>query len=731
MTTKPTLNREHIRALVAARHGDPFSVLGPQSYRAGETILRALLPEAEHVAAVDPETGATLAELARIHDDGLFEGVLADAGANPRYRLRVTWGGHTVDIDDPYRFAPIIGDYDLWLLAEGTHHRPFECLGAHPTAIDAVAGVRFAVWAPGARRVSVVGDFNHWDGRRHPMRLRHGAGVWELFVPGVAIGALYQYEIVGAGGELLPLKADPYGFAAELRPARASVVAELPPPAPPLSADRRAANAREAPITVYEVHLGSWARSNQGADQYLTYAEIAERLVPYVRDLGFTHVELLPVSEYPFDGSWGYQPVGLYAPTSRFGTPADFRALIEACHDAGLGVILDWVPAHFPADAHGLARFDGTHLYEHADPRQGFHRDWNTLIFNYGRNEVCNYLIGNALYWLERFGVDGLRVDAVASMLYLDYSREADDWVPNIHGGNENLEAISFLRELNHIVGTERPGAIMIAEESTAWPGVTRPPHDGGLGFHYKWNLGWMNDSLEYMRRDPAHRGHHQNEITFSLVYAFDENFILPLSHDEVVHGKGSILARMPGDDWQRFANLRAYYGFMFTHPGKKLLFMGDEFAQPDEWNHTRGLDWAAAETPPHGAVRALVAELNACYRDTPALHGADCAHDGFRWIDHSDHAQSVFAFVRQTRAADDVAVCVFNFTPVVRHGYRIGVPAAAGYRETLNTDAQRFGGSGVANEAPIATIEQAAHGFEQSIALTLPPLAALILQPV
>ena len=731
MTDAPLIDAAHAQALMEARHGDPFAVLGMHRTRAdGGYVVRALLPDADAAAVVSLDSGRAFAMRA-VHGDYLFEAVLPDQAAAFDYRLRVTWGEHTLEIDDPYRFPPVLSDYDVWLLAEGSHRRPFEQLGAHPGTHENVSGVRFAVWAPNARRVSVVGDFNFWDGRRHPMRLRAGAGVWEIFLPGIGAGERYQYEILGADGALLPLKADPYGFAAELRPARASVVAELPPRTRQLSSERAQANGRHAPLAIYEVHAGSWrlagAPDTQGT-QYLSYAELADTLVPYVVAMGFTHIEFMPVSEYPFDGSWGYQPVGLYAPTRRFGTAEDFRALVAHCHAAGIGVILDWVPGHFPSDDHGLGTFDGSHLFEHADPRQGFHRDWNTLIFNYGRNEVCNYLIGNALYWFERYGIDGLRVDAVASMLYLDYSREAGDWVPNAQGGRENLEAVAFLRRLNIVIGTERPGAIMIAEESTAWPQVTQPPEQGGLGFHYKWNLGWMNDGLEYFKHDPAHRAQHHDEITFSLVYAFDENFILPLSHDEVVHGKGSILARMPGDDWQRFANLRAYYAFMYAHPGKKLLFMGDEFGQAAEWDFNYGLDWYLVDQPAHAGIQALVKALNRCYTQTAALYERDCERAGFEWIDYSDREQSVLSFVRRGEDPADFIVCVCNFTPVVRRDYRLGVPPAESYQELLNTDAAAYGGSALANDGPVEVVSTAAHGREHSISLTLPPLATLFL---
>ncbi|MFM9999389.1 MAG: 1,4-alpha-glucan branching protein GlgB, partial [Burkholderiaceae bacterium] len=573
------LDATDIDKICGARHGDPFSVLGPHPDAQGRVWLRAFLPGAQQVYAVDAASGRVLAQLPQRHIDGLFEQVLDEAPAGA-YQLQLRWGdGSDALIDDPYRFGPVLGQTDIWLLAEGTHLRPFEVLGARPARMDDVAGSSFAVWAPNALCVSVVGDFNHWDARRHPMRLRRECGVWEIFLPAVAQGARYKYALRDATGRVLPQRSDPYAFAAQLRPDTASVVHSLAPALAP-SVQRQAANALDAPISIYEVHLGSWRRDGADPQRWLNWDELADTLIPYAIDMGFTHLELLPISEHPFDGSWGYQPVGLYAPTSRFGSPEGFRRFVTRCHEGGLGLLLDWVGAHFPNDAHGLGHFDGTHLYEYADPREGVHADWNTLIFNLGRTEVRNYLVGNALYWIERFGVDGLRVDAVASMLYRDYSRKPGEWIANAHGGRENLETIAFLKRLNEVIGAHCPQAITLAEESTAFPAVSRPTFAGGLGFHYKWNMGWMHDSLQYMRRDPVHRSHHHSEISFGLVYAFSENFVLPISHDEVVHGKGSMLAKMPGDRWQQFANLRAYYGFMFGHPGKKLLFMGCEFAQ-------------------------------------------------------------------------------------------------------------------------------------------------------
>jgi 1,4-alpha-glucan branching enzyme len=713
-----------LRALARAEHGDPFSVLGPHDTPDG-LCIRAFLPGARSVGVVHAASGDPLAVLQRQGDSDLFAALVPAAPARMGYRLRVQWDHQAQLLDDPYRFPPVLGETDVWLLAEGTHLRPWERLGAHLLNWQGAKGVAFAVWAPHARRVSVVGEFNQWDGRRHPMRLRRECGVWEIFVPHLVAGDAYQFELLAADGSVLR-KADPYAFAARLRPDTACVVRPLPPPQP-MRPERAAANARHAPISIYEVHLGSWRRKN--GHEWLTYPELADTLVPYARDMGFTHLELLPITEHPFDGSWGYQPIGLYAPTSRFGTPSEFRHFVEVAHDAGLGVILDWVPAHFPTDAHGLGRFDGTALYEYADPREGFHNDWNTLIFNWKRTEVRNYLVGNALYWLERYGIDGLRVDAVASMLYRDYSRAAGQWVPNEHGGRENLEAIDFLRRMNRVVGTERPGAMTIAEESTSFPGVTRPPEHGGLGFHFKWNMGWMNDTLAYAHTDPVYRRHHHRQITFGLMYAHSENFVLPFSHDEVVHGKGSMIGKMPGDEWQQFAGLRNLYGYQWAYPGKKLLFMGDEFAQRTEWNADRSLDWHLLEPGGaqhlHEGVRKLVRDLNNVYRHYPALHAQDCEAAGFQWLVHDDADQSVFAFVR--RAPDGacvVAVC--NFTPVVRHGYRLGLPQAGSWREAINTDQMAYGGSGVGN-APVGTQPVPWHGQAQSAVMTVPPLATVL----
>ncbi|MCD2341674.1 1,4-alpha-glucan branching protein GlgB [Ideonella azotifigens] len=719
-----------VAALQRAESADPFAVLGPHRLADASPgwALRVLLPGAVQVSAVTPK-GALLAPLRCVTGSDLWCGVLPASETAPDYRLQIDWGTHQSRLDDAYRFGSQLRETDLWLLSEGTHLRPYEALGAHPLDVGGVGGVRFAVWAPSARRVSVVGSFNSWDGRRHAMRLHPASGVWEIFIPHVAEGDLYRFELVGADGRLR-LKSDPYANRAELRPSTASIVQRLPAgvASSPL---RRRANALDAPISIYEAHLGSWRRGPD--NRWLSYRELAAQLVPYVRDMGFTHIELLPVQEHPFDGSWGYQPTGLFAPTSRFGSPEDFKHFVDTAHAAGLGVILDWVPAHFPTDEHGLAQFDGTHLYEHADPREGFHPDWQTLIYNYGRREVRNFLIGNALYWIERFGIDGLRVDAVASMLYRDYSRKEGEWIPNQHGGRENLEAISFLRRMNRAIGIERPEAIMIAEESTSFAGVSRPPSDdcesGGLGFHYKWNMGWMNDTLRYLARDPVHRSFHQDELRFSLVYAFSENFMLPLSHDEVVHGKGSLLRKMPGNDWRRFANLRAAYGYMWGHPGKKLLFMGNEIGQWGEWNAEAQLDWPLLEREPHAGLQRLVRDLNLVLRHHPALYQRDVSGDGFEWLRHDDAASSVLAFVRKAGGDAPPVVVVSHFTPEVRHGYRIGLPQGGQWESLLNTDDAAYGGSGV-SPGPLQAEAVPWDGQPQSLVLTLPPLATLMLRP-
>jgi len=721
-------SRAGIEAVVRGEHGDPFAILGLHHSRYGASV-RAFLPGASAVSVIDPKNGDVFA-LERLHRAGFFGAELPDTFQKD-YRFRVTYDGKTVDVDDPYRFGPILGELDLHLFGEGNHLRLYEKMGAHAITHEGVDGISFAVWAPNASRISVVGPFNDWDGRRHVMRKRMEAGIWEIFVPGLGIGELYKYELLGPRKELLPLKADPFAFQQERPPATASVAHGLPRRPTPIGswqAAREQLQKFDAPITIYEVHLGSWMRGPD--NRFLTYTELAERLIPYVRDMGFTHIELMPVSEFPFDGSWGYQPIGLYAPTSRFGTPEEFASFVSQCHEAGIGVLVDWVSAHFPTDVHGLGRFDGTALYEHEDPRLGFHKDWNTLIYNYGRREVLNFLLANALFWLERFGIDGLRVDAVASMLYLDYSREPGEWVPNKYGGNENLEAIAFIKRLNELVFSERPGTTTIAEESTAWPGVSRPTYLGGLGFGFKWNMGWMHDTLSYMQEDPIHRRYHHDKLTFGLLYAFSENFVLPLSHDEVVHGKGSLIGKMPGDRWRKFANLRAYYGFMWGHPGKKLLFMGGEFAQDSEWNHDHSLDWHLLDDAMHCGVQALVRDLNQLYRTTPALHVYDAESRGFQWVDASDNEASVISFLRWGREGDAPVLVVCNFTPVPREKYRIGVPRGGRWVERINTDSKDYGGSGMGNMGAIEADDIACHGRRHSLNLTLPPLGTLILEP-
>lgn len=621
----------------------------------------------------------------------------------------------------------LLGDLDLHLLGEGRHWHLADRLGAHVVEHEGRKGVRFAVWAPNARSVSVVGDFNDWDGRKHPLTLRGSSGVWEGFVPGACAGARYKYELHGPDGRLLPLKADPLARQTERPPATASVV---PEPVQfewtdePWMRSRVQRQGPDAPLSIYEVHFGSWKRSDGSGEN--DWQNTGADLIRYAIGMGYTHIELLPVTEHPFGGSWGYQPLGLFAPTARHGAPAQFAAFVDACHAAGLGVILDWVPAHFPTDAHGLMRFDGTALYEHEDPRLGFHPDWNTLIYNFGRHEVRNFLLASALEWLRRYHVDGLRVDAVASMLYLDYSREPGQWLPNVHGGRENLDAVAFLRDLNSLVAEQAPGAIVVAEESTAWPGVTAPVHAGGLGFQLKWNMGWMHDTLRYMGHDPVHRRHHHHDMTFGVVYAHSERFILPLSHDEVVHGKGSLFGRMPGDEWQKFANLRAYFGFMWGHPGKKLLFMGGDIAQQTEWNHDGQVDWQALGHAGHSGVQSVVRDLNRLYRELAPLHAADTSPDGFAWLVGDDVENSVFAFLR--RHAGQCVAVICNMTPVPRQGYRIGVPAASGWREVLNTDAAVYGGSGMGNGGYVAAEAIPSHGWPHSISLVLPPLATLML---
>ncbi len=712
------------RAILEGRCADPFAHLGPQK-RDKHWLLTVFVPGADALHAVDGD--GTKTGLPPVEDHpGLFARVFAKA---PDYTLEAERDGTTWSFEDPYRFGPVLTESDLYYLGEGSYQRSWHALGSHRMQHGGVTGTHFAVWAPNARRVSVVGDFNMWDGRRAPMRQASDSGIWEIFLPDVAEGAAYKYEIIGHDGTVLPLRADPYGFGAEHPPKTASVVRDISSPKwtdDTWLGERGEKQRIDAPVSIYEVNLSSWKRAE--GNRPLSYVELAEELVAYADWMGFTHIELMPISEHPFDGSWGYQPVGLYAPTIRHGTPDKFRFFVDAAHAKGLGVLLDWVPGHFPTDAHGLGNFDGTHLYEHADPKEGFHQDWNTLIFNYGRLEVANYLTSNALFWLEEYHLDGLRVDAVASMLYRDYSRDDGAWIPNKDGGRENYEAIALLQAVNTLTYGECDGIMTVAEESTAFPGVSRAVDHGGLGFGYKWNMGWMNDSLHFMQLDPIHRQHHHHQFTFSLHYAFSENYILPISHDEVVHGKGSMLNKMPGPRWERFANLRAYYGFMWTHPGKKLLFMGQEFAQSAEWNHNQSLDWHECDIPDHRGMQAWVRDLNRVYRAHPALHVNDTRPSGFQWLEANDAANSVFAFMRNGNEGDARVVVVINLTPVERHSYRIGLPLAGVWRETLNSDAQEYGGGGRGNLGQVATEDRHWMGQEQSAQLTLPPLSTIIL---
>lgn len=708
-----------IDAVVSGSHGDPFAVLGVHQAEKG-FLARCFIPHAESVT-VFTLAGREAGELARRHDAGFFDGKLNIRKRQPvKYRARNAGGDWWVG--DAYSFGPVLGPMDDYYIGEGSHLRLFDKLGAHIIEHEGAAGVHFAVWAPNAKRVSVVGDFNEWDGRRHAMRRRVDTGIWEVFVPDIGAGRVYKFEIVGADGKRVPLKADPFAFRAELRPATGSLTDFTPAHDWGDGAHRdfwRKADHRRQPVSIYEVHAGSWQRRDDGS--FLSWDELADRLIPYAVDMGFTHIEFLPITEHPYDPSWGYQTTGLYAPSARFGEPEGFSRFVDGAHRAGLGVILDWVPAHFPTDEHGLALFDGTALYEHADPRKGFHPDWNTAIYNFGRREVLAYLVNNALFWAEKYHLDGLRVDAVASMLYLDYSRKAGEWVPNEHGGRENLEAVDFLQKMNAAVYGSHPGIMTIAEESTSWPKVSHPVHEGGLGFGFKWNMGFMHDTLQYMAREPVHRKHHHDDITFGLLYAFSENFVLPLSHDEVVHGKGTLLSKMSGDDWQKFATLRAYYAFMWGYPGKKLLFMGQEFAQRREWSEARALDWELLDAPAHEGVRKLVRDLNRTYREKPALHARDCEPEGFRWLIADDAQNSVFAWLRTAPDAPPVAV-VSNFTPVAREDYRVPLPANGNWREIVNTDASDYGGSGRGNGGRVEASGGAAR-------MTLPPLATVVLE--
>ena len=714
-----------IKAIVAGRHSDPFGILGLHEVD-GAWVARTFIPHAESVSARTMDN-RILGEL-EPRGDGFFEGVVKLTKLQPvNYHARNEGGEWNVL--DPYSFGPVLGPMDDYYIGEGSHLRLFDKLGAHAMEFEGVDGTHFAVWAPNARRVSVVGPFNDWDGRRHPMRVRINTGVWEVFVPNVGPGEVYKFEIVGPDGKLRPLKADPYARQSELRPKTASVIADPKPfewGDAKYMKERAKIDWRRRPVSIYEVHLGSWRRRADGS--FMSYEQLAEQLIPYAADSGFTHIELLPITEHPFDPSWGYQPTGLYAPTARFGDPKGFAHFVDKAHAAGLGVILDWVPAHFPTDEHGLARFDGTALYEHLDPRKGYHPDWNTAIYNFGRKEVVSFLVNNALYWLEAFHLDGLRVDAVASMLYLDYSRQPGEWVPNKHGGNQNLEAVAFLQRVNAEVYAQFPGAFMIAEESTSWPGVSAPTFAGGLGFGFKWNMGFMNDTLRYMSRNPIHRRFHHNDLTFGMVYAYSENFVLPLSHDEVVHGKGSLLNKMPGDDWQQFANLRAYLAFMWGYPGKKLLFMGQEFAQREEWAEGKALDWWLLDSSPHEGMRRLVSDLNAAYRSLPALHERDCEPDGFEWVNANDHANSVLAWLRKAPGADPVLV-ITNLTPVPRSGYKVPMPLAGRWVERINTDAGWYAGGNTGNQGAVVAKAVEGRHWPAEAEIYLPPLATLFLK--
>lgn len=719
-----TLPAPEVEAIVSGRHGDPFAVLGLHP-SGSDWVARAFVPGADEIEVRNPE-GRSLAWLPRRHAAGFFEGTIPVQSRQPlSYLARNAGGSWTVT--DPYLFGPVLGPLDDHYIGEGNHLRLHDRLGAHPMRHEGHEGVHFAVWAPNAARVSVTGDFNGWDGRAHVMRKRRDTGIWEIFIPGAHEGQCYKFELLDAAGKLLPLKSDPFGFSAEMRPKTASKVARTDNFAwedQAYLAKRKMIDQRRAPMSIYEVHLGSWRRWDD--NRFLSYDELADTLIPYVADMGFTHMELLPVSEHPFDPSWGYQPTGLYAPTSRFGDPAGFARFVDRAHRSGIGVILDWVPAHFPTDEHGLANFDGTALYEHADPRQGFHPDWNTAIYNFGRREVSSFLLNNALFWLERYHVDGLRVDAVASMLYLDYSRKEGEWIPNELGGRENLEAIAFLKRVNHEAYGQNPGIVTIAEESTAFPGVSKPTTAGGLGFGFKWNMGFMHDTLSYLKREPIHRRHHHNELTFGLLYAFSENFVLPLSHDEVVHGKGSLLNKMAGDAWQKFATLRAYYAFMWGYPGKKLLFMGQEFAPWEEWSEARSLDWNLLEHAPHRGVQALVRDLNHVYRGTPALHARDCEPEGFEWLIADDKENSVFAWARHSGEGHPIVVVISNFTPVPRTGYAVPFPVAGRWREIVNTDAHAYGGSDMGNMGAVSAEPEPLNGKPAQAMVTLPPLSTL-----
>ena len=727
--------REEIQKIIYSMHPDPFEVLGAHTVKWGgkdAVAIRAFLTEADQVAVTNERTGQRY-PMKKLHKDGFFEAVIRGEEEIFPYRLEETaFDGSTRLFYDPYSFLPVLSEFDLYLMEEGTHYKKYEKLGAHEMRINGIDGVFFAVWAPNALRVSVIGDFNRWDGRRHPMRVRGLTGIWELFLPGLSEGTLYKFEVKSRYKGILAEKADPYAFRTELRPKTASVVWNINKyrwQDNEWMEKRAERNWLEAPVSIYEVHLGSWGRVPEENNRWLTYRELAHTLIPYAKDLGYTHIELMPISEHPLDESWGYQTVGYFSCTSRYGKPEEFMYFVDQCHRNGLGVIIDWVPAHFPKDAHGLGYFDGTALYEHEDPRKSEQKDWGTLVFNYGRTEVANFLIANALFWLDTYHIDGLRVDAVASMLYLDYSRKPGEWVPNAFGGNENLEAVEFLKRFNEVAHQYHPGIVTIAEESTAWPMVSRPTYIGGLGFSLKWNMGWMHDILSYFSYDPLYRKHHQSELTFALLYAFTENFILVLSHDEVVYGKRSLADKMPGDLWQKFANLRLLHAYMYAHPGKKMLFMGGEFGQWSEWNSKESLDWHLLQYEPHRRLQNLVRDLNRLYRDEPAMHEVDFTYDGFEWIDFADYERSIVSFIRRAKNREDFLIFVFNFTPVPRYNYRLGVSLPGFYREVLNTDSAYYWGSDLGNSGGVYAEAIPWHGKPSSLSLTLPPLSALALK--
>ena len=737
--------RKDIELIARGEHSDPFAVLGPHwTEQDGKRSLaiRVFRPNAAEVNVLWGKKAEAHPAI-RIHPEGVFEAQIpasslgksqSESVTPGAYRLQIRFSdGNIFETYDPYAFPPVLTEYDLYLSGEGTHYQKYEKLGAHVREVAGVRGVHFGVWAPNARRVSVVGDFNFWDGRVHPMRHRGASGIWEIFIPGLDEGEVYKFEILSSAGNALGLKTDPYGFAGEMRPNNASVVRTIDGYKWKDTAWMESRSLRDwlhSPMTIYELHAGSWRRKPEEGNRWLTYRELADELLPYVKRMGFTHIELLPIMEHPLDASWGYQTVGYFAVTSRFGSPADFMYFVDRCHQQEIGVILDWTPAHFPRDAHGLGLFDGTHLYEHADPRRGAHPDWGTLVFNYGRNEVQNFLMSNALFWLDKYHLDGLRVDAVASMLYLDYSRKPGEWIPNSFGGRENLEAIAFLKHLNEVLHSRHPGALMIAEESTSWPAVSRPTYVGGLGFDLKWNMGWMNDTLRYFALDPLFRQHHHNELTFSMIYAFQENFVLPLSHDEVVHGKRTLLEKMPGDDWQKFANLRLLFGYMYAHPGKKLLFMGSELAERNEFWEEGSVDWSLEESPSHRGVQRLLADLNRLHATERPFFEVDFEWAGFEWIDANDAAASILSFIRRARNPEDYVVVVCNFTPVLRLDFRIGVPGPGFYREILNSDSVYYEGSDAGNAGGVRAEPIPWNDRPWSIKLKVPPLAAVYFKP-